>query len=117
MDAPPKIKFKAPQAYAPVLNLSAAEIVEKFFLLQDEMLSELGEAKGIGLARVKVSNPVTKWLKMSLGQEFALTAAHERRHLWQAWQVREDVSFPCPPSPPYKSLDASGGSVFLKKLL
>src|SRR5467141_727218 len=24
MDAPPKMKFKAPQAYAPVLNLSAA---------------------------------------------------------------------------------------------
>jgi hypothetical protein len=31
------------------------------------------------------------WFRMSLGQEFALTAAHERRHLWQASRVREKI--------------------------
>ena len=99
MDAPPKIKFKAPKAYMPVLNLPVAEIVEKFFLLQDAMLTELREANGINLARVKVTNPVSKWWKMSLGEEFALTAAHERRHLWQGWRVREKIGLACPPSP------------------
>jgi hypothetical protein len=29
------------------------------------------------------------WFRLSLGQEFALTMAHERRHVWQAWRVRE----------------------------
>jgi hypothetical protein len=112
MDAPPKLKFKAPQFYAPVLNLTAPEIVNNFFLLQDEMVLELYEAEGLNLARVKVGNPFSKWLKLSLGQEFAFTAAHERRHLWQAWRVRENATFPCRSSPPNKSLDASGGSVF-----
>jgi hypothetical protein len=37
---------------------------------------------------VKVANPVSTWFRMTLGQEFALTAAHERRHLWQGWHVR-----------------------------
>lgn len=91
MDAPPRIKFKAPKAYAPVLNMPVAEIVEKFFLLQDELLKELRAAQGIDLVRVKVTNPLSKWWKMSLGEEFALTAAHERRHLWQAWRVREKI--------------------------
>jgi len=91
MDAPPRIKFKAPKAYAPVLNLPVAEVVEKFFLLQDELLTELQAAQGIDLRRVKVTNPVSKWWRMSLGEEFALTAAHERRHLWQAWRVREKI--------------------------
>ena len=91
MDAPPRIRFKAPKAYAPVLNLPVAEVVEKFFLLQDELLTELRAAQGINLRRVKVTNPVSKWWQMSLGEEFALTAAHERRHLWQAWRVREKI--------------------------
>ena len=26
-----------------------------------------------------------------VGQEFAFTAAHERRHLWQAWRVRKKL--------------------------
>ena len=47
------------------------------------------EADGIDLASVKVNNPVSRWFKLSLGQELAFTAAHERRHLWQAVRVRE----------------------------
>ena len=91
MDAPPRIKFKAPRAYAPVLDLPVAEIVEKFFLLQDELQTELRAAEGIDLMRVKVTNPVSKWWKLSLGEEFALAAAHERRHLWQARRMREKI--------------------------
>ena len=33
-------------------------------------------------------------IKLSLGQSFALMTAHERRHLWQAAQVREAAGFP-----------------------
>jgi hypothetical protein len=40
---------------------------------------------------VKVANPVSSWFTMTLGQELALTAAHERRHLWQAWRVRRKL--------------------------
>jgi len=91
MDAPPKIKFKVPHAYRPTLGLPVSEIVAGFFLLQHELIQALEEADGIDLARTKVSNPVSKWFKMSLGQEVSLTAAHERRHLWQASRVREKL--------------------------
>ena len=39
-------------------------------------------------------SPVTKLLRLSLGQEFALLIAHEQRHLWQARQVRANPQFP-----------------------
>ena len=89
MDAPPNIRFKAPKAYHPLPNLPVDKIVDDFFYLQEEIISCLDESRGFDLARIKVSNPVSTWLKLSLGQEFALAAAHERRHLWQAWRVRE----------------------------
>jgi hypothetical protein len=92
MNAPPAIRLKTPRAYQPSMALPASEIVARFFLLQSELIEACDEADGIDLAAVKVSNPVTKWFRLSLGQEFALTAAHERRHLWQAWRVREKLS-------------------------
>ncbi len=92
MDAPPRIKFRVPNAYRPLAESSASEAVAGFFRLQRELLGALHEADGIDLARVNVANPVSKWFKMSLGQEFAFTAAHERRHLWQASRVRAQLS-------------------------
>ena len=92
MDAPPRMKFKVPKAYRPAPDVSVSHIVSTFFLLQHGLIRALEEADGVDLARAKVGNPVSRWFKLSLGQEFALTAAHERRHLWQAARVRERLS-------------------------
>ena len=39
-------------------------------------------------------DPAAPLLKWSLGTMFAITLAHERRHLWQARVVRNDRNFP-----------------------
>jgi hypothetical protein len=92
MDAPATVRFKAPKAYRPMTNVTPSEIVVRFFLLQDELLHAIEEANGIDLAAVKVSNPVSSWFRLSLGQELAFTAAHERRHLAQAERVRNGMT-------------------------
>jgi DinB superfamily len=92
MDAPPKIRFKAPKVYRPAPNVPIDKIVDDFFQLQEAMLSCLNESQGLDLARIRVGNPVSTWFKLSLGQEFAFTAAHERRHLWQARRLSERQS-------------------------
>ena len=51
-------------------------------------------ANGLDLARVKVRSPVVPLLRFQLGALFAGQAAHERRHLWQAKQVKAAPSFP-----------------------
>ena len=91
MDAPARVRFKAPKAYRPAKELSVSDTLAAFWFLQNELAHALREANGVDLARVKVTNPVSNWFKMTLGQEFALTAAHERRHLWQAWRVRHKL--------------------------
>jgi hypothetical protein len=94
MEPPPRLKIKAPKAYAPKMEHPYADIVSNFFLLQDDFLKCLDKADGIDLSRVKVSNPVSRWMKFSLGQEIAFNAAHERRHLWQIKRIKEHEKFP-----------------------
>jgi hypothetical protein len=91
MDAPARIRFRAPQAFRPLDGASVSESVAGFWSLQTELARALGAANGIDLARVKVTNPVSNRFTLTLGQEFAFTAAHERRHLWQARSVREKL--------------------------
>lgn len=94
MEPPVKRKFKAPAIFRPRPEMSVREVAREFFAVQDEVLQLIREANGIHLARVKISSPVTRWLKYSLGQAFDLIATHERRHLWQARQVKTDPAFP-----------------------
>jgi hypothetical protein len=92
MDAPPRIRFRAPKPYRPLAGCSVPQVLSAFFALQDDVMRVLREANGVDLASVKVVNPVTSWLRLTIGQELAFTAAHERRHLWQAWKVRSKVA-------------------------
>jgi hypothetical protein len=91
MDAPPLVRFKVPKAYRPAKAVSVSDTLAAFWILQNELAHALREANGVDLARVRITNPVSNWFKMTLGQEFALTAAHEHRHLWQARRVRQKL--------------------------
>jgi hypothetical protein len=94
MEPPPRRKFKAPKIFKPVPDKSFDDVTGDFFAAQDEALGLIREAKGIDLGRVKITSPVTRLIKYSLGQAFRLIATHDRRHLWQARQVKENPSFP-----------------------
>ena len=93
MEPPATVTFKAPKAYLPSASQPHAEIVASFNSLQEEFLSCFEEANGIDLARTKVSNAASRWFRLSLGQELAFDAAHERRHLWQVRRVKEELDF------------------------
>jgi hypothetical protein len=87
MEPPARRPMKAPEIFRPRTRGLAAE-VPNFFVHQDAILKRVREANGLDLARAKVTSPVTRLLRMTLGQCFHLLAAHERRHLWQAGNVR-----------------------------
>lgn len=94
MEPPVKRKFKAPAIFRPRPQMSLIEVSREFFAVQDEVLQLIEEANGIHLARVKIASPVSRFLKYSVGQAFDLIATHERRHLWQAREVKAQRSFP-----------------------
>jgi len=82
-------KLKAPSIYTPTSNHSLSRLNAAFDELQVEFIARLERANGLNLAKVKVPSPVTRLLRLSLGQWFALLAGHQERHLAQAQDVRE----------------------------
>lgn len=93
--APPaKFKARAPKTFRPAVSRSRSEIMAAFAAAQVAFVDRLGQANGLHLGRARVSSPPFPWLRFSLGSGFALMAAHERRHLWQAGNVIGDPRFP-----------------------
>jgi hypothetical protein len=93
-EPPPGIRLKTPAAARPPNDQSMGEASDAFHLVQAELRKRIRSANGFDLARAKVTSPFVKSLKMALGPCFAFLLAHERRHLWQAWQVRKHEGFP-----------------------
>lgn len=90
-EPPAKIKVKAPKIYAPSPERALAEETSQFAQLQDAMIEQ---ANGIDLSRTKISSPFSRLLRFNLATWFAVAAAHERRHLWQAREVKRHAGFP-----------------------
>jgi hypothetical protein len=61
---------------------------------QDSLADRIRAADGLDLRRARQRSPILPVLKWSLGTMFALVLAHERRHIWQARQVRNSKAFP-----------------------
>jgi hypothetical protein len=93
VEPPAKHKAKAVQALVPRQNLSVRDVLEKFLDTHKRLAQVIEQANGIDLVKVKVPAPVGPF-KLPLGQKFRLIAGHDRRHLYQAWEVRNAPSFP-----------------------
>ncbi|MDX2034442.1 MAG: DinB family protein [Blastocatellia bacterium] len=93
-EPPPKMRFPAPRRFRPQTNLPLSQVVSQFDTFQERLLDLMRDANGVDLGRTKVQMPATKLIQLTLGQAFGLVAAHQRRHLWQARQVREEPGFP-----------------------
>lgn len=93
-EPPPKIRVRAPRRFRPAAERGLSDVVPRFLALQREILERIESADGLDLGRIRLSSPISRRFRMSLGQWFAFLAAHERRHVWQAWQVRRHPEFP-----------------------
>ena len=92
-DAPAKMRFKSPKKFYPAPHLSIDQTRSEFVRWQDELAKRIGAADGLDLRRAKETFPF--WpLKWSLGSLIQMMLAHERRHTWQAREVRQSPGFP-----------------------
>jgi hypothetical protein len=93
-EPPARFKVKAPEVFRPPPARPRHEITAAFRAYQVQFIDRLRQANGLDLARARVASPVSRWIRLPLGSAFALMAAHERRHLWQARQVLVAAGFP-----------------------
>ena len=87
-EPPPGLRFPAPRVLAPAPGKAMAEILSEFTDWQDRIDERIRLADGLDLRRARARSPAFPLFAWSLGSLFAITLAHERRHLWQARQIR-----------------------------
>lgn len=88
MDAPPRRKMKTPKQGIPEARKSKEEILKAFIAAHDELRSLIRDARELDLNRIRFRNPFIGLLRYSVGTALLVIGAHDRRHLWQANQVR-----------------------------
>jgi hypothetical protein len=93
--------FETPKASPSGREWPLEEVVRSFAHLQDDLLERVREANGIDLARVKITSPASRWVRLSLGQWFEFIARHQERHLREAREARRSVR----PSPGSVKID------------
>jgi hypothetical protein len=98
-EPPAKKKFKAPKVFLPPSDIDPDATLAEYRRIESELKRLARDADGLHLARVKIEMPtlpavLRAFVRMPLGGQFLLTATHDRRHLWQAEQVRSDPAFP-----------------------
>lgn len=86
-----KRKFKAPATYTPTSNHTISRLDAAFNDVQDGFVERVERSNGVDLARVKMPSPVSRLIRLSLGQWLALLAGHQERHLLQAKDVRDNM--------------------------
>ena len=93
-EPPPRRRFRAFKPYRPPSHLSPDTVMTGFSSWQERLAERIRQADGLDLRRARQRSPILPIVKWSLGTMFALVLAHERRHIWQARQVRNERRFP-----------------------
>jgi hypothetical protein len=93
-EPPSKHKYRAPRAFTPANGQPITAVLPTFQHLQEQLARQLEQASGLDLAHIRVPAPEMRLLRFNLQVTFAWIAAHERRHLWQARDVRHHAAFP-----------------------
>jgi hypothetical protein len=96
-EPPPRRKFKAPRLFTPAYGQPITAVLPTFLHLQDQLARQTEQANGLDLERIKVPAPGWGPVRLNLHITLAWMAAHQRRHLWQARQVRNHAMFPITP--------------------
>jgi len=85
----PRFKGKAPRSIQPRTAPPLADAFAGFAASQDEVRAFLRTYADLDLAGVRFPNPFVRGVRFSLATGLHVIGAHERRHLWQAWRVRQ----------------------------
>lgn len=83
-------KGKTPPAFEPAALRTRQEARARFQAMHDGTRERLERSRVVD-ANARVQSPFASWIKYPLGSAFELFTAHERRHLFQAENVKRDI--------------------------
>jgi len=93
LEPPPRrwYKLRAPRKSRPRVAPPLSDAFAGFVATQADVRSFLGENADLDLAGIRFVNPFMRGVRFSLATGLHVVTSHERRHLWQAWRVRESI--------------------------
>ena len=89
LEPPPRRKFAAPAKLMPPSGGSASDTLAAFLASHEGVRLLIGERCDLNLNRIRFRNPINRLMPFTVGGGLLLMMAHDRRHLWQARQVRK----------------------------
>lgn len=84
-------KMKTTKLFQPVEVESVGEVLPEFLALQEQLKARVDMVAALPLDRIKIRSPFDRRVKYNLFSFFHILLAHERRHLWQAEKVKQNV--------------------------
>ena len=93
LEPPPGFGFPAPGSIKPGAGLTLQQSVSAFRESHERLRLFLIEHADLDLANIEFSNPLP-FSSFTLAAAFHVLAAHERRHLWQSWNIRRGLTGP-----------------------
>jgi len=84
LEPPPRIRSKTLAHFEPLQCNDVVQVLEGFCDRQNRIIAALHRCRGRAIDEVKFASPVDARIRYSIWSSFVVTAAHQRRHLWQA---------------------------------
>jgi hypothetical protein len=94
MEPPPRQKWRAPKKIVPPSRIGAREALDAFLRANDDLRAIVRQGAPLDLNRIRFHNPFVGIFRFTVATGLLLMASHNRRHLWQADQVRHAPGFP-----------------------
>ncbi len=91
LEPPYRMKTKTPDSFYPAAVDPMGETLERFDYLQQELQVRIDRSAGLAIDRLRLVSPFDARMKYNLYATFCIIAAHQRRHLWQAEQVKHRI--------------------------
>lgn len=91
MEPPYKFKMKTFAQFVSNEKLSKQETINKFNEGIEEAVKFINTGENVDIKKTIIVSPVSKFIKYQLGELFPFLAAHARRHIWQAENVKKII--------------------------
>ena len=86
-------KLPAPRAYAPALE-PRPNVLDEFRARQRDAAMLIERARPLEWRRLRITSPLSRLIRLNLGDSFTIGVAHARRHLGQIERIRAQPGFP-----------------------
>jgi len=87
-------RSKTFKVFKPALKQTNANIIGSFCEEVETMISFAEKLKGADLTKLKIISPLSKLIKMNVGDALLINLYHNRRHLNQAEKILNKNNFP-----------------------